>query len=314
MPQLKLKKPKPRPAKAGRATRSQNPGTSTAHHEAILVGLTDPFSEEASRARYPDQGAGRTLTFTQRMSVTLTTDANGIVTASATPKPSFPWITQASAVGTTTTWPATFNAAGDFSASLINTYGTSFRPTSYGVRVLNLLSATNASGYLILAKGGGITLSSTTTFSPNNFTTWETHPLQHGGEWHMVGLPRSATAYTTQAVASFNTNTAAGLGAWETIYIAAYGLPASTAALQVEMVFNFEYVAAEDAPISALAEPQPVFDPQMQVAINAVQSAHPPSHKGARSVVSNFVKREAKKALVKHVIPFVAKKATQVLL
>jgi hypothetical protein len=130
----------------------------------------------------------------------------------------------------------------------------------------------------------------------------------------MVGLPRAATAYTTQAVTSFNTNTAAGLGAWEALYIGAFGLPASTSALQFEIVWNFEYVPQEDAPIASLAEPQPLFDPQMQVAINAVQSAHPPSHKGARAVVGNFVKREAKKALVKHVIPFVAKKATQVLL
>lgn len=313
MPKLKPNKPKPRPAKTGRATGSQNSGPNHAHHENVLVGLTDPFSPEAASARYPDTGAGRTLTFTQRMNVSVSSDANGTITFAVNPGASFPWVQQTSAAGNVTTWPATKNASGNFNSNLLNTYGQTFRPTSFGIRVLNTLSATTSSGYLIIAKGGVFTLGGTTTFSPNNFTSWETHPYTHGGEWHAVGLPRSAAAYDFVPVVTYNQNNSQSLESWETVYVACYGLPASASPMLLEVVLNYEYVALEDAPIAQLAAPQPVFDPQMQVAINAVQAAHPTSHKGARGIVSNFVRREAKKALVKHVIPFVAKKAAMAL-
>lgn len=310
MPKLKLNKPQPRPAKARRAVGSQNPSNNiSAHHESQLVGLTDPFSPEAASARYPDQGAGRSLTFTQRLQITLSSDASGTVALAVTPKPNFALIQAASNAGNVTTWPATFSALGDVSTSLINSYGRTFRPTSYGVRIVNTLSATASSGYLILGKSGLVTLGSTTTWSPNNFTTWETHPVSHGGEWHMVGRPRSAAAYNEFDVANFGSNTNVGISQWETIYIGAFGLPASSSCLQAELVFNYEYFAAEDAPIAALAQQQPVYDPRMQAAINEVQANHPPSHKGPQAQVRAFVKREGKKALLKHVLPFVAKKA-----
>ncbi len=288
-----------------------NTGAST--HEATLVGLTDPFSPEAANARYPDQGAGKTMSFQQRLAFSLTTDAGGAGAAMLTVKPNFLYLLSSSVSGNTVTWAGTYDAGGDVTTNLVNTYGLSFRPTSFGARIANNLGATDSSGHIIIAKGSAVTgIPTGTTFIPSNFNTWEVHPMVHGGEWHTVGAPRSASAYAMASVAGY-TNTSDPLNTWDSIYVYVTGTKASTAVLYLELVVNFEFITKEDAIIAQLAEPQPVYNAPMITAINEVQSNHLPSHKGGQSVVRSFLKREAKKALVKHVIPFVAKKATALL-
>jgi hypothetical protein len=283
-------------------------------HEETLTGLVDPFSDAAANARYPDSGAGRTLTFQQRQTFLLGTDANGIISLVVTPKFNFTTLYQASAAGQVVTWPATYSALGDTSTSLINTYGTAARPTSIGVRISNTLSATDAAGYLVIAKGGPPTVSSTTTFNPSNFSSYDIHPYEHGEEWHTVAAPRGDSAYVMVERAAFDSNTDVPLQGWESIYIALFGSKAGVTAGIVEIYTNYEYVASEDAPIAQLAVRQPVLNVGMQTAINEVQSAHQGSHKGGTHIVKAFLKKEGKKALLKHVLPFVTKKATQLLL
>jgi hypothetical protein len=312
MPKLKLNKPVRRLAKAARAPRSRNPGPppNTSEHESVLTGLTDPFSPEAHDARYPDQGAGRTLTFTQKFATVISTDGNGNSAAAFNPKVNFPFIKSNSIGGTVVTWPATWDAGGSIGGNLVNAYGRSYRPTSMGVRVSNLLSATASSGYMVIAKGGiPPPVLGTTTISPQGFTGYDVHPMAHGGEWHAVSHPSSARGYTMKDCSEFNTNIQAGDDSWETVYLFVVGSAASTSVLYVELVINYEYTAQEDATIAQMAAPQPVLDIHMQTAVNHVQSQHPTSHKGAEAVIKGFIKREGKKALLKHVIPFVAKKA-----
>ncbi len=286
---------------------------STSSHEAVLVGLVDPFSPEATNARYPDQGAGKTMTFQQRLAFSLTTDSGGAGAAMMTSKPNFPYLLSASVSGNTATWAGTYAAGGDVSSNLVNTYGLNFRPTSFGVRIANNLGATDSSGHVTIAKGSSVIgIPTGTTFIPSNFNMWETHPMVHGGEWHAVGAPRNAGAYSMTPVAGY-TNTADPTNTWDAIFVYVTGTKASTDVLYLELWINFEFVTKEDAIISQLAEPQPVYSAPMITAINEVQANHQPSHKGGQQVIRGFLKREAKKALVKHVIPFVAKKATALL-
>jgi hypothetical protein len=280
-------------------------------HEDRLIGLTDPFSPQASEARYPDQGAGRTLTFQQRYSTPLSSDANGLLGFIVSAKPNYPFAYPASISGTQLTWGAAYS--GNFSTNLLNTYGVEYRPTSVGIRVANTLSATNSSGYIVFAKAGAIELNSTTTMNPSNFTSWDMHPMTHGEEWHSALKPRSSNGYAMGSVAALGTTTVSE-NSWEYLYVYCSGLPASTSCIVLEVYLNYEYIAKEDSPIAMLAAKQPVLDINMQTAVNAVQSSHPTSHKGTRDKIQGFVKREAKKALLKHVLPFAAKKATQLLL
>lgn len=314
MPKTHPIKRKSRPAKSRPAARAQpsKPSASIVdNHEAVLRGLTDPFSAEAAIAQYPDAGAGRSLTFQARFSTTVVNTAGGAAALAFSPKVNYPLLPSASISGTTATWAAAWDV--DL-AGLVNTYGESYRPTSMGVRIANTLSATNSSGYLVIAKGGPPTLSSTTSYAPQNFTSYDLHPFEHGGEWHVSLLPRQSAAYTMRPLSLYNSTTTGSDPTWETLYVGLFGSTASTAALIIEGVINYEFITAEDAAIAQMAAPQPVLNIGMQTAINQIQSGHPNSFKGARDKVQQHLKREGKKALLKHVLPFVAKKATQLLL
>jgi len=280
-------------------------------HERILLGLTDPFSSDASEARYPDQGAGRSLTFQQRVATTAVSDVNGTYCISISLKPNYVYVVSSSSASNVMTWPATYS--GNYSTNLINTYGQQYRPTSAGFRIVNSLSATDSKGYIVIAKGGPPVLGSTTTMVPQNFVSWDTHSNSHGAEYHATAHPLNANAYDFGDVATYATATAQEAN-WENVYFYASGLPANTTCFFVEIVLNYEYVPKEDSPIAQLAKAQPVMNVQLQTAINHVQQNLPSSHKDTTEKVRGAIKREAKKALVKHVLPFVARKAKQALL
>lgn len=286
------------------ARRIKESGVLSPQHEEMLTALTDPFSSLAADARYPDQSAGRSLTFQQRSSLSLASDPSGDIAFCVAAKCNYNQCFATGVAGNVATWPAAYQ--GNHSTNLINTYGRDYRPTSVGIRVANMLSATNSSGYIVIAKGGPPVLGSTTTFDPSNFESWDMHPLSHGGEWHTTLRPRTAGAYVPTAVSGATTTSAEG--DWENCFIFITGAPNATATVVVEIFANFEYSPLEDAPIAQLAKQTPVLDIGLQTAVNAVQGAHPPSHKGSTSVVKNFIKKEGKKALMKHVLPFVAKK------
>lgn len=314
MPKNKVKKVKVRGTKRATkaAPKSFPAAQENTHHEDVLTGLVDPFSAHAAVAKYPDAGSARTLTFQQRMQIPISTAAGGVLAIAFNPKVNFPLLVYSGAAGNVITWPAAWQ--NDFAANLVNTYSKLVRLSSYGVRVINTLSATNSSGTLVIAKGGPPVLSGTTTFDPSNFTDWEMHPMVHGGEWHVHGLPKGLEAYTFKPPDTYNTSTSIADDSWETIYVYLSGGPASASCITLEAVFNFEYTPKEDSPIAALASPQPVLNVGVQTAVNEIQSNHPPSFKGGRAVVQNFIKKEAKKAILKHILPFAAKKATQFLL
>lgn len=285
----------------------------TSSHESMLTGLTDPFSDESARARYPDSGSGKSLTFQQRYTFPMTTSAGGGFFCVVTPKFNFPLLVFASISGSVATWPATYSAFGDSTGNLLLAYGKTARLTSIGVRICNTLSATDSAGYIIIAKGGPPAVSGTTTFSPTNFTNWDDHPYGQGQEWHSVAAPRGGGAYNLTPFTSAVLNTDAPLEGWENIYIGVLGTKISASIGVLDMVFNYEYIPAEDAAIAQLAEKQPILNIGMQTAINEVQSAHLASHKGGGHVVKAFIKKEGKKALLKHVLPFVQKNAVKAL-
>jgi hypothetical protein len=278
-------------------------------HERMLTGLTDPFSPEAARAQYPDQGAGATLTFQQRFTATLTANAANEGALAVNPKINFPILQAATAASASCTWAA--NCTGNAATNLVNTFAKSYRPTSCGVRLSALQSATTASGYLVICKGGPPTVGQVTTFNPSSFSHWDTHSVVAGAEWHAVLHPRSSNAYDFKDPTLTNVNQFDDT--WETLYLYTNGSAVGGVVI-LDIFINYEYTAVEDSPIAQLAVPQPILNVPMQTAVNTVQSSHPPSHKGPSSVIKNFIKKEGKKALLKHVLPFATKKATQLLL
>lgn len=106
MPKVKQIKPKGRTANTTRAPPRlvrQEAIDLTDHHDTLLS-LTDPFSPSASKAQYPDQGAGRTCTFTQRVAFTQAVDAEGEVALCFNPKINYPVLQSTGVVGNVVTW------------------------------------------------------------------------------------------------------------------------------------------------------------------------------------------------------------------
>lgn len=305
-PRLPARRPAPRPRPSVQA----QPAHSQEQVDT-LIGLTDPFSSLAANARYPDAGASKTLTFQQRNLVALSVDGEGESSYAFNPKANFIGLV-GSNVGTTATWAASWTV--DNTANLLNTYGATYRPTSAGMRVVSTLSATDSSGYFVIASGGVPIRSGTTVFSPSNFTSWDIHPIRNGGEWHATSKPRSTESYDTWPISTYNAATSAADDSWETIFIYIVGTKVSSSPLIVEMFVNYEYTPLDDSPIAQMAVPQPILNVQMQTAVNQVHSSLPTSHKTGQKAVSDFIKREGKKALLKHVLPFAAKRATALLL
>ncbi len=281
-------------------------------HQQTIIGLTDPFSAEATNARYPDQGAGRTLIQRAMGTLNPATNGSGALAFTYDANFNFPILTAATIAGTSATFSATRSV--DWSSNLLNTYSVMARCLSGGIRIVNTLSATDSSGYLIIAKGGNPAVSGITTFDALNFTSFEVHPLTHGGEWHVTIQPKAADAYTLFQLGQFSTNTAISNPFWDTVYIGLFGSKGTSNPLLIEITSNFEYTPKEDAPISVLAQPQPVLDINMQTAVNQTQAMHNGIHVGRRDGHSRKLQSIAKKALVKHVLPFAAKKLKQQLL
>jgi len=242
----------------------------------------------------------------------MTVDASGNGSIAFNPKANYGRLFFASQAGTVVTWPATWSMD---QANLVTQYGKRYRPTSMGLRIVNTMASTVTSGYLVIAKGGPPIVSGTTTISPSNFSSYDLHSLEQGGEWHVVSKPRAANSYDFKDVADFDGTTDPADDTWETIFVSVFGVSTpSVNAILIEIITNFEYVPQEDAAIAQTAVAQPVLDIQMQTAVNQLQSAIPTSHKGSRAAIQGFLKKEGKKALVKHVLPFASKKITQFLL
>lgn len=296
---------------ASRVVREANDSGLTKEHLDTLIGLTDPFSGEAAKARYPDQGAGRTMTFQRRSTTTMASDAQGEACLAFNPK-SNNIMLGGNVTGTSVGWGSVWLL--DTPTDLLSANAYQYRPTSFGIEILCMLSATNCSGYLVVAKAGPPAPNGTTTMDPVNFTSWEGHAVRNGGEYHVTSHPRSGNAYAMKLFADYDGAADPADDTWESVYLYAAGLPASANCFIINIVANYEFTTKEDSSIGQLASPQPIYHPQMQIAVNEVQSTLPASHRNGKAAVSSLIKREGKKALIKHVLPFVARKAKQVLL
>lgn len=311
---VKTNKPKPKPvpqAKPRPKPRQQaQGGMDGSHHEhhKTLCGLTDPFCEHAKLAKVPDVGAGNTFTESVRWIATLTSDASGIVSAAFVPKVDFPMLEDVSGA-----WNTTYTNMTN-PGTLINVNGKNCRVTTYGIRIVSLLSAVDAKGVLAIASGFEPVFSTPVLTSPDGYSTYDIHGIGASSEWHVVGKPTGSESTDWAAVASHNAGTEGAIPGWNALYLLGTGLPATTASFRVELVTNFEYTFSDtSAYLQKFTTPQPIYNPQMLVARNEVMNGMNAVIKGGSTVAKKHLEDHAKKALVKHVLPFLKKKAVGLL-
>lgn len=309
MPRNTNQSPKqPQPAKLRRAA-SGAPirGIPQGHHDD-LCGLTNPFCDQAKHAKIPDIGAGTSFTEQVRYDATLNATATGECYACIAPKTNNVLLRND---GTTpTNWKSTYDTSS--ANSLVQDYGGSTRIVTYGVRIVSLMSATDAKGSVALASGLAPTLGATVITNADGYSHYDLHSVGSSSEWHMIGKPTGSDSTDYVDAVNYNSTTEGAMPGWNSLFIIGEGLPQG-AVFRVEIVINYEFMFLSNSGLRKLQTDQPVFNPSMLSARNEVMTSARHVVKGAKSSLEAHVKTEAKKALTKHVLPWIAKRATTLL-
>lgn len=276
-----------------------------------LCGLTDPFCPHARGARIPDIGASKTLTESIRFIGNITTNASGNAAVVFTAKADNVYVF--SDPNDNGTVPKLYNQYEGTINSILRDHGSQYRVVTYGVRVVNTLSATDSTGVISFARGPQPTLDSFVSTSPNSYFSYESHSNRHGGEWAIVGRPTGGESMDWSSVADKTTTTSAPPDGYENLYILLSGYPASAPGAFFEFYVNYEFTLEPLGALQALAQPQPIYDPSLLVARNEHNNNVSRVHKGGTESASSAMKQEAKKAFTKHVLPAIIKRGEQAL-
>jgi hypothetical protein len=303
----KAKKSKTASLRAARANQTRAvamPRYDQNDHTEDVVTLANPFSPLARGSRLPDLGASRTVTETCRSLFqinSLATLAGGAIFQG---NPKFCTLQASAYTAPDFTMNTNFQAFGTNSTSL----ATRGRVVSWGIRIMNMQSATGSTGFIALFKAGRVVPSLVLTNNPSLYPTYEIHPLVHGGQWSMVSHARGNDTQNWQNY-SADTSGSTAIPPWEVLGVMVFGVAASVPVLQVEIYMNCEYQVDDDNPLAQYAQSQPVYNPQLLAAVNHVQSEHSGIHVGSKEDAGNTIKRVALQAARKHVVPFLKKEA-----
>jgi len=214
-----------------------------------------------------------------------------------------------SVAGSDFTMAATFTAMPTNSTSLQR----AARIITWGVRFVNTQSATNSTGSINLIKTNRVEASGVYTAAPSLYPVFETHPLKHGGEWAIVSHPTGNDRADWQDFATMSTSETVS-SSFESVGIMVLGSTASTAILSFEIFMNTEYIVNDDDPLTMYALPQPVYNPQLLQAVNAVHTAHDGTSHEGKEGYTKAIKGFAISSAKKHLLPFLKKQGLKSLM
>lgn len=277
------------------------------HHVDAIAGLSDPFCTHARGARLPDMGSGRTVTESCRQLATITTDANGDAGILFQPSPKYCQLPAARQVDGTFLAGNQYLPFGANSTSLERRA----RVVTWGVRAINLQSAVESKGQIVLFKVSRTQVTDVYGVNPSSYPCFEIHPLKHGGEWSLISYPTADTRLDWQSYDTMTNTTDVSTGAWEGMGIFILGSQATSSVLSLEIYFNTEYIPTDDNPLCQFALPQPVYNPQLFVATNQVHSTHNGLGAMAKDAIGKEIKKHALAAAKKHLIPALKKKGLE---
>lgn len=248
----------------------------TAISEAVCA-ITDPFCPRAKNAKWPDGMGGNTMTMQIRYHRIVNSSTAGTLCycSAQLPYAYLPY-------GTYSAPNFTMNVAYDDVTSGTNftTYAETYRVVTWGVIIRNLQPALTASGYVTISRistmpGEGTVIAA----GQVNGAQVETHPIFAGQEIHVIGKTQGTSSRVFQPQ---NTTTTTTTG-WEVIKVETTGVPASSAILDIEFVYNVEFTL----PQSQVALHQFV-QPVVPAAPKAIEAANV-VHSRINSVVAGGV-------------------------
>jgi hypothetical protein len=233
-------------------------------HESVCA-ITDPFCPRAKNAKWPDGMGGSTLTMQVRNHDVIATGAAGAGMRFYGASLPFSKGTAAYSGGVYTMSSAYVDTT---SGSSFATYASAYRVVTWGIIIRNLPPALTACGYVIITRLSGMPALNT-SFNEGLVTGGlvETHPLYAGAEIHVIGKPSGTGARAMQLE---NIATTQNLG-WDIIKVEIVGGPVSTNCVDIEVVYNVEFVLAEGSTaIHQFVQPHAPSAPKAIEAANLV--------------------------------------------
>jgi hypothetical protein len=204
-------------------------------HEKVCA-ITDPFCANARGARYPDGAGGNTLTFQVRAHVSLATLSVGGTVAYFLGSLPYSYIQAASYSAGNYTLNTTYTQTTQ--AQTWAAYLGTYRLTTAGIIIRNVLPALTAQGYIIVSKETTPPPVSSVIAAGDVYgNEVETRPLFAGQEVSVMFKPVGSIART---FSGGNSSTTTNTG-WDNIKIEVSGGPASTTVLDVEILYNVEF-------------------------------------------------------------------------
>jgi hypothetical protein len=234
-------------------------------HEQVCS-VTDPFCKGARMSKWPDGNNGASLAYQIRGHypiTNITAAAGNLVYVSGSLPYSF-LVATSYAAGSYTMNSAFSTPSG--SAPFISYAGT-YRVTSYGIVIRNLLPAQTAQGYVTISKQGVMPSTGAVIASGDLFgSEVETHPLSAGFEVSVIGKPQAqARLFLNQ-----DTTTTKNLG-WDIIKVEIAGSVASaTQTVDIEFFYNVEFTLnATNVGLHQFIPPAPVTSTKLAEAADA---------------------------------------------
>lgn len=221
-----------------------------------ICGLTDPFCEHAIGAKYPDASSIRTLTFSYRDRLTLSSTAAGEVSMIFLPGYQFRPVALATAgvVPNVTAWA-------NFAVNSVITGVAAYRIISVGARLTCVASSFTAAGLVSIRVHSAEPINNLTTIDISSFNATKSIdiPLNKVDDLlvvcpHTSQMPQHFYDQTSDPINISAGTTPKGFYPF-TIYVS--GAPASIPVLSIEWIINYELTFGDNSGLQQVATPPP---------------------------------------------------------
>jgi hypothetical protein len=205
-----------------------------------VCSVTDPFCLHARNSKWPDGQGGGTLAYQVRGHRQVSTLAHGGLLDFSFSSLPYGWLPNASYAAGVYTLNATYGQTPG--SSYFASYADTYRITSWGIVIRNLLPASTASGFVTISKFNDVpTVSSTMVAGDAYGSDVTSYPLCAGFQVTVIGKPLGGTA---RNFGLQNTNSTELKNGWDVIKVEVIGASASASVIDIEYVYNVEFTLA----------------------------------------------------------------------
>jgi len=257
-------------------------------HLAQTHALTHPWSKAARGSKIPDDDSTRSVSYQQRFTVPIPVVTGGFGGCIVRPNPTSGTVWTAATADATgiLTWSGPFT---DPDVAQITAAADTYRIVSFGVRVYSLLAPTAQSGYIkVMTTPSIVSTAAPFLTSGGLFERVETFPTANS-DIHWISSPVGTTWKEYLPIGT--------IASYENVAIYLAGLPVSSTAMQLELIYNLELQAKPGDLTSALATNALAHNPTALAAASHVHAKKVTPLNASTTTVGSMLKRMAVQGL-----------------